>query len=74
MFVSLTMIQLFFWSSNFNARVPETMPLYDILNEFQKGHSHMAVVVRQYDKAMSPNPGPAGSKFILFFVMFFLPC
>ncbi|KAA8536312.1 hypothetical protein F0562_028790 [Nyssa sinensis] len=28
-------------------RVPETMPLYDILNEFQKGHSHMAVVVRQ---------------------------
>ncbi|KAL6954631.1 DUF21 domain-containing protein [Sarracenia purpurea var. burkii] len=23
------------------------MPLYDILNEFQKGHSHMAVVVRQ---------------------------
>ncbi|PIN17665.1 putative membrane protein [Handroanthus impetiginosus] len=31
-------------------RVPETMPLYDILNEFQKGHSHMAVVVRQYKK------------------------
>uniref|UniRef100_A0A5B6ZAE3 DUF21 domain-containing protein n=1 Tax=Davidia involucrata TaxID=16924 RepID=A0A5B6ZAE3_DAVIN len=28
-------------------RVPETMPLYDILNEFQKGHSHMAIVVRQ---------------------------
>ncbi|BBN15517.1 metal transporter CNNM [Marchantia polymorpha subsp. ruderalis] len=27
-------------------RVPETMPLYDILNEFQKGHSHMAVVVK----------------------------
>lgn len=23
------------------------MPLYDILNEFQKGHSHMAVVVKQ---------------------------
>ncbi|XP_031382153.1 DUF21 domain-containing protein At2g14520-like [Punica granatum] len=31
-------------------RVPETMPLYDILNEFQKGHSHMAVVVRQSSK------------------------
>ncbi|XP_010527026.1 PREDICTED: DUF21 domain-containing protein At2g14520 isoform X1 [Tarenaya hassleriana] len=31
-------------------RVPETLPLYDILNEFQKGHSHMAVVVRQCDK------------------------
>ncbi|XP_048136998.1 DUF21 domain-containing protein At2g14520-like isoform X1 [Rhodamnia argentea] len=28
-------------------RVPESMPLYDILNEFQKGHSHMAVVVRE---------------------------
>ncbi|GAA0172281.1 ion channel [Lithospermum erythrorhizon] len=28
-------------------RVPESMPLYDILNEFQKGHSHMAVVIRQ---------------------------
>lgn len=26
------------------------MPLYDILNEFQKGHSHMAVVVRQCNK------------------------
>ncbi|CAL5358171.1 unnamed protein product [Camellia sinensis] len=30
--------------------VTETMPLYDILNEFQKGHSHMAVVVRQCNK------------------------
>lgn len=28
-------------------RVCETMPLYDILNEFQKGHSHMAVVIKQ---------------------------
>ncbi|KAG6646856.1 DUF21 domain-containing protein At2g14520-like isoform X2 [Carya illinoinensis] len=35
-------------------RVSETMPLYDILNEFQKGHSHMAVVVRDYsDTAQS---------------------
>lgn len=39
-------------------RVPETMPLYDILNEFQKGHSHMAVVVRQRNKV--PIPGAAG--------------
>ncbi|KAI4367538.1 hypothetical protein MLD38_023267 [Melastoma candidum] len=31
-------------------RVPETMPLYEILNEFQKGHSHMAVVVRWSNK------------------------
>lgn len=37
-----------------SARVSETMPLYDILNEFQKGHSHMAVVVRDYsDTAQS---------------------
>ncbi|KAK1323331.1 DUF21 domain-containing protein [Acorus calamus] len=27
--------------------VGENMPLYDILNEFQKGHSHMAVVMEQ---------------------------
>ncbi|PPS02957.1 hypothetical protein GOBAR_AA17714 [Gossypium barbadense] len=31
-------------------RVPESMPLYDILNEFQKGHSHMAVVAKQNNK------------------------
>ncbi|KAJ4848747.1 DUF21 domain-containing protein [Turnera subulata] len=31
-------------------RVQESLPLYDILNEFQKGHSHMAVVVRQCKK------------------------
>ncbi|KAL8540486.1 hypothetical protein ACS0TY_001935 [Phlomoides rotata] len=37
-------------------RVPETMPLYDILNEFQKGHSHMAVVVRQcYNATIHPD-------------------
>lgn len=27
-------------------RVPSDMPLYDILNEFQKGSSHMAAVVK----------------------------
>ncbi|CAI0453466.1 unnamed protein product [Linum tenue] len=31
-------------------RVQENLPLYDILNEFQKGHSHMAVVVRKFNK------------------------
>ncbi|OIV93157.1 hypothetical protein TanjilG_20819 [Lupinus angustifolius] len=31
-------------------RVPESIALYDILNEFQKGHSHMAVVVRRSEK------------------------
>lgn len=41
------------WGSSFSCyRLPETMPLYDILNEFQKGHSHMAVVVRQCNKAV----------------------
>ncbi|GAB4846849.1 DUF21 domain-containing protein At2g14520 [Ancistrocladus abbreviatus] len=40
-------------------RVPETMPLYDILNEFQKGHSHMAVVVRkQSDSEQSTSEHP----------------
>ncbi|KAK8522329.1 hypothetical protein V6N12_056041 [Hibiscus sabdariffa] len=32
-------------------RIRESLPLYDILNEFQKGHSHMAVVVTQCNKA-----------------------
>ncbi|KAK1256739.1 DUF21 domain-containing protein [Acorus gramineus] len=31
-------------------RVSENMPLYDILNEFQKGHSHMAVVVKNHNE------------------------
>lgn len=36
-------------------RVPADMPLYDILNEFQKGSSHMAAVV----KARPKNPPAA---------------
>ncbi|KAL8136548.1 hypothetical protein V2J09_002549 [Rumex salicifolius] len=39
-------------------RVPESTSLYDILNEFQKGHSHMAVVIRQCQKT---NGEPADS-------------
>lgn len=31
-------------------RVPSDMPLYDILNEFQKGSSHMAAVVKAKGK------------------------
>ncbi|KAB1220591.1 hypothetical protein CJ030_MR3G015844 [Morella rubra] len=31
-------------------RVSEDMPLYDILNEFQKGHSHIAVVYRDLNE------------------------
>lgn len=33
-------------------RVEENMPLYDILNEFQKGHSHMAAVVKYSKEKM----------------------
>lgn len=32
-------------------RVPSDMPLYDILNEFQKGSSHMAAVVKAKGKS-----------------------
>ncbi|RZC52389.1 hypothetical protein C5167_020815 [Papaver somniferum] len=35
-------------------RVPSDMPLYDILNEFQKGSSHMAAVVKS--KGSTKNP------------------
>ncbi|KAI3785558.1 hypothetical protein L1987_44678 [Smallanthus sonchifolius] len=31
-------------------RVEDNMPLYDILNEFQKGHSHIAVVYKDLNK------------------------
>jgi hypothetical protein len=30
-----------------NVSVSENVPIYDILNEFQFGHSHMAIVFRQ---------------------------
>ncbi|XP_052189082.1 DUF21 domain-containing protein At1g47330 isoform X2 [Diospyros lotus] len=36
-------------------RVSENMPLYDILNEFQKGHSHIAVVYKDLND-MKGNP------------------
>ncbi|XWS25761.1 hypothetical protein CRYUN_Cryun27aG0095400 [Craigia yunnanensis] len=32
-------------------RVSEGMPLYDILNEFQKGHSHIAVVYKDLNES-----------------------
>ncbi|XP_071717161.1 DUF21 domain-containing protein At4g14240-like isoform X2 [Rutidosis leptorrhynchoides] len=35
-------------------RVPADMPLYDILNEFQKGSSHMAAVVKTKGKTRKP--------------------
>nr|GEV05002.1 putative DUF21 domain-containing protein At1g03270 [Tanacetum cinerariifolium] len=38
-------------------RVPADMPLYDILNEFQKGGSHMAAVVKVKNKEHLPASG-----------------
>ncbi|KAJ8748389.1 hypothetical protein K2173_003026 [Erythroxylum novogranatense] len=35
-------------------RVPSDMPLYDILNEFQKGSSHMAAVVKVKQRSKNP--------------------
>eukprot|EP01018_Ginkgo_biloba_P017285 Gb_35072 [translate_table: standard] len=40
-------------------RVPADMPLYDILNEFQKGSSHMAAVVKTKTKR---KPLPCGGE------------
>ncbi|XP_057546600.1 DUF21 domain-containing protein At4g14240-like isoform X1 [Amaranthus tricolor] len=37
-------------------RVPGDMPLYDILNEFQKGHSHLAAVVKGKKKSIADLP------------------
>ncbi|PIA44784.1 hypothetical protein AQUCO_01700405v1 [Aquilegia coerulea] len=37
-------------------RVPADMPLYDILNEFQKGSSHMAAVVKAKGRSRNPPP------------------
>ncbi|KAK3189951.1 hypothetical protein Dsin_029512 [Dipteronia sinensis] len=37
-------------------RVPSDMPLYDILNEFQKGSSHMAAVVKAKGKSKTLLP------------------
>ncbi|XP_051131350.1 putative DUF21 domain-containing protein At1g03270 [Andrographis paniculata] len=36
-------------------RVPADMPLYDILNEFQKGSSHMAAVVKVRHREKTPS-------------------
>ncbi|KAI3760081.1 hypothetical protein L1987_50471 [Smallanthus sonchifolius] len=41
-------------------RVPANMPLYDILNEFQKGSSHMAAVVKV--KSKNHPPADVGDK------------
>lgn len=47
-----------------NASVFEDMPLYDILNEFQKGHSHMAVVIRKnIPSELAEQPANDGGNF-----------
>ncbi|XP_059455236.1 DUF21 domain-containing protein At4g14240-like [Corylus avellana] len=43
-------------------RVPADMPLYDILNEFQKGSSHMAAVVKAKGKGKTLPPTVEGEK------------
>lgn len=43
-------------------RVPADMPLYDILNEFQKGSSHMAAVVKARGKCKAHPPMIEGEK------------
>ncbi|XVF38132.1 hypothetical protein REPUB_Repub20aG0072400 [Reevesia pubescens] len=43
-------------------RVPADMPLYDILNEFQKGSSHMAAVVKAKGKGKNLPPTVDGQK------------
>ncbi|XP_031501006.1 DUF21 domain-containing protein At4g14240-like isoform X3 [Nymphaea colorata] len=50
-------------------RVPADMPLYDILNEFQKGSSHMAAVIKTRAKARDPptSGDEAGREFKIFY-------
>ena len=43
-------------------RVSADMPLYDILNEFQKGSSHMAAVVKAKGKNKNLSPTVGGQK------------
>jgi hypothetical protein len=43
-------------------RVSEDMPLYDILNEFQKGHSHIAVVYKDNEKKEVSKKGKGGEQ------------
>ncbi|KAJ4727513.1 DUF21 domain-containing-like protein [Melia azedarach] len=44
-------------------RVPADMPLYDILNEFQKGSSHMAAVVKVKEMSKTAQAISVGEKF-----------
>nr|XP_043626220.1 DUF21 domain-containing protein At2g14520-like [Erigeron canadensis] len=43
-------------------RVSETMPLYDILNEFQKGLSHMAAVIQQPSQTLQRSTSKRSSE------------
>ncbi|KAK9139629.1 hypothetical protein Scep_009310 [Stephania cephalantha] len=46
-------------------RVPADMPLYDILNEFQKGSSHMAAVVKAKGKSKNASVSANGESRII---------
>ncbi|KAJ7969874.1 DUF21 domain-containing protein [Quillaja saponaria] len=46
-------------------RVYENRPLYDILNQFQKGHSHMVVVLKSNKEIDNAAPYTAGKPTIL---------
>ncbi|KAK9137179.1 hypothetical protein Sjap_007773 [Stephania japonica] len=46
-------------------RVPADMPLYDILNEFQKGSSHMAAVVKTKGKSKNASVSANGESRII---------
>lgn len=48
---------------NMLCRVPSDMPLYDILNEFQKGSSHMAAVVKVKEKNKNAFLASDGEKY-----------
>uniref|UniRef100_A0A0D3FMB6 CNNM transmembrane domain-containing protein n=1 Tax=Oryza barthii TaxID=65489 RepID=A0A0D3FMB6_9ORYZ len=52
-------------------RVSEDMPLYDILNEFQKGHSHMAVVIRQTNANYAAEPPANDGGTLAFYLTIF---
>lgn len=53
-------------------RVSETMPLYDILNEFQKGHSHIAVVYKDLSETKELPKKTEDGKYLKINIMFIL--
>lgn len=50
-------------------RVGENWPLYDILNQFQKGQSHMAIVVKCEENIRTAATDPQGKTPSLSYIM-----